>query len=130
MFQAATRALEWCLNYQYRARATSAAPTWFEQCLHTSSQRTYLDGGLHNNNPVNITISEQCLIWGAECPIGINVSLGCGAPEIDLVDDATDDPKGYFQNLKEKLPGRGSWLMGRYIVDLVKVTLDTQKTWD
>ncbi|RSL62818.1 hypothetical protein CEP53_004625 [Fusarium sp. AF-6] len=36
------------------ARASSAAPTWFASYVHESLDTSYVDGGLHHNNPVAI----------------------------------------------------------------------------
>jgi len=80
---------------------------------------------------VNITVSEQSLIWGCDCPIDINVSLGCGTePETDkTANNPTIKSHGGLQKLKEMFPGRLSWLLGRYVVDLVQATLNAEKTW-
>ena len=45
------------------AAATSAAPTYFKPFEHKSSNRTYLDGALYNNNPVKIIQRERKLLW-------------------------------------------------------------------
>ncbi|KAG9236159.1 hypothetical protein BJ875DRAFT_482583 [Amylocarpus encephaloides] len=59
------------------ARATSAAPTWFPGFKHEATGRTYLDGGLYHNNPVNILDHERKLVFPHN-PLDVLVSIGTG----------------------------------------------------
>ena len=46
-----------------RARATSAAPTFFKEFHHKGSKKVYVDGAVYHNNPVRIAEQERKLIW-------------------------------------------------------------------
>lgn len=62
-----------------RARATTAAPRYFTSFHHEASQKTYIDGAVHHNNPVRIADSERKILWpDAEVP-DIFLSLGTGS---------------------------------------------------
>lgn len=45
------------------SRVTSAAPRIFKPYLHAASGHTFLDGGVYHNNPIEIALAEQNLIW-------------------------------------------------------------------
>lgn len=47
----------------HRARATSAAPSYFKPFRSERSRRGYLDGALYHNNPVRVADLERRLIW-------------------------------------------------------------------
>ena len=57
------------------ARATTAAPTFFEPAAIGLNK--YVDGGVRFNNPAEQAILEASRIWGSR-PIGCLVSLGTG----------------------------------------------------
>lgn len=63
-----------------RARATSAAPTYFKSFSHEPSKQIYIDGGIYYNNPVEIADSERKLIWPdiADSHPDILLSVGSG----------------------------------------------------
>ncbi|KAH6670615.1 acyl transferase/acyl hydrolase/lysophospholipase [Halenospora varia] len=106
------------------ARATSAAPTWFQHFAHVNSGRTFLDGGLHYNNPIEVAIQEQKLIW-PNCPFDINLSLGCGKEvESEFPVEATE-----WNWLPEWTPGRQMWLLAKVAVNHLKNSLDSERTW-
>lgn len=46
-----------------RARATSAAPSYFKAFRSKRNSRGYLDGALYHNNPVRVADLERRLIW-------------------------------------------------------------------
>jgi patatin-like phospholipase/acyl hydrolase len=46
-----------------RARATSAAPTYFRSFYHKSTKQTYVDGAIYCNNPAEIAHIESNLIF-------------------------------------------------------------------
>ncbi|KAK7747804.1 hypothetical protein SLS62_008840 [Diatrype stigma] len=61
------------------ARATTAAPRYFKSFHHEASQKTYIDGAVHHNNPVRIADSERKILWpDAEVP-DIFLSIGTGS---------------------------------------------------
>lgn len=63
-----------------RARATSAAPSYFKTFRSEHSRRGYLDGALYNNNPVRVADLERRLIWPDTeySPPDILLSIGTG----------------------------------------------------
>jgi patatin-like phospholipase/acyl hydrolase len=46
-----------------RARATSAAPTFFRPLVNGRTKEGYIDGAIFHNNPVRIANYESKLIW-------------------------------------------------------------------
>ncbi|KAF8330802.1 uncharacterized protein EI90DRAFT_3124019 [Cantharellus anzutake] len=58
------------------ARATSAAPTIFEEVR--VGRHTFVDGGLGFNNPVQELVNEAFFLYGATRPIGCITSIGTG----------------------------------------------------
>lgn len=60
------------------ARATSAAPAYFERLI--VGDNSFVDGGLMYNNPVQELLSEAVNTFGTWRPIGSILSLGCGVP--------------------------------------------------
>ena len=50
-------------NFSSRARATSAAPSFFKTFKSKRNSRGYLDGALYHNNPVRVADLERRLIW-------------------------------------------------------------------
>ncbi|KAI6752499.1 hypothetical protein HG530_013868 [Fusarium avenaceum] len=60
------------------ARATSAAPTFFQPYVHPETKRTYVDGALIYNNPVSLAYSEVNKIWPGSLPPDLVLSIGTG----------------------------------------------------
>ncbi|KAK3936131.1 hypothetical protein QBC46DRAFT_367088 [Diplogelasinospora grovesii] len=60
----------------HAARCTSAAPIYFEPSWHDGAHCR--DGGLRENNPVQIAVNEARTIWGSEAVFDMILSLGCG----------------------------------------------------
>ncbi|KAF5688686.1 calcium-independent phospholipase [Fusarium denticulatum] len=60
------------------ARATSAAPTFFQPFIHPETKRTYVDGALMYNNPVSLAYSEVEKIWPGSLAPDIILSVGTG----------------------------------------------------
>lgn len=58
------------------ARCTSAAPMYFEPAWHDGS--ACRDGGLRENNPVQIAVNEARTIWGSDAVFDMILSVGCG----------------------------------------------------
>lgn len=73
------------------ARATSAAPTYFEPFAPAISDIVLLDGGLYNNNPIKIADAESRAIWpdNRQQQPDIILSLGTGFEEAELTLDST-----------------------------------------
>ncbi|KMP02317.1 hypothetical protein CIRG_10140 [Coccidioides immitis RMSCC 2394] len=66
------------------ARATSAAPLYFNGIKFGVPPITYVDGGLHNNNPVRILYEEAMGLINASSgqTIGCIVNTGNGLPPL------------------------------------------------
>lgn len=60
----------------HAARCTSAAPMYFEPAWHDGS--ACRDGGLRENNPVQIVVNEARTIWGSDVVSDVILSVGCG----------------------------------------------------
>ncbi|KAF7547599.1 hypothetical protein G7Z17_g7633 [Cylindrodendrum hubeiense] len=58
------------------ARCTSAAPMYFEPAQHCGTECR--DGGLTENNPVQVAVNEARTIWGPNAAFDLIASLGCG----------------------------------------------------
>ncbi|KAE9970778.1 hypothetical protein EG327_010154 [Venturia inaequalis] len=65
-------------------RATSAAPTFFEEMTMGSPKLTYLDGGMGFNNPALEVDYEAKSLW-EDRSIGLIVSIGTGLQTIPAV---------------------------------------------
>ena len=69
-----------------RARATSAAPTYFSAFKHDSSNQVYLDGGIYHNNPIKLADAERKAIWSEDKDthpdIFLSIGTGFGQKEI------------------------------------------------
>jgi len=65
-------------------RATSAAPTFFEEMQFGSPKVTYLDGGVGFNNPCAEVDYAAKALWEGR-PIGVIVSVGTGLQSIPSV---------------------------------------------
>ena len=69
------------MTYEFhRARATSAAPSYFKTYRSERSRRGYLDGAVYHNNPVRVADLERRLIWPDTelSPPDILLSIGTG----------------------------------------------------
>lgn len=71
------------------ARATSAAPTFFKPATIDipPPKATYVDGGLQNNNPAQLAISEARKIWTKAKQFAV-VSIGTGRLKAVQITDA------------------------------------------
>ena len=63
---------------QSRARCTSAAPIYFESYRSPAAGVECRDGGLTQNNPVQIAVDESKDIWGENVPFDVILSIGSG----------------------------------------------------
>ncbi|KAL1595028.1 hypothetical protein SLS60_009713 [Paraconiothyrium brasiliense] len=69
-------------------RATSAAPTFFEEMQFGTPKVTYLDGGVGFNNPCAEVDYAAKALWEGR-PIGVIVSVGTGLQSIPSVGKVT-----------------------------------------
>ncbi|KAG0647789.1 Patatin phospholipase domain-containing 8 [Hyphodiscus hymeniophilus] len=67
------------------ARATSAAPLFFESTKLEASSATFVDGGLHLNNPITEVINEAESLWPG-APHKSIVSIGTGWIDVKGLD--------------------------------------------
>src|SRR5579859_1178712 len=89
------------------ARATSAAPTFFQPI--TIKGVKYGDGGTGWNNPTAEAIAEAHSIWPSR-PIGCLSSLGTSLEQaIQLVDGNDELPEGVLWGLLQKLAPQASF---------------------
>jgi len=89
------------------ARATSAAPTFFQPI--TIDGVKYGDGGTGWNNPTAEAIAEAHSIWPSR-PIGCLLSLGTGLEQaIQLIDGNDELPEGVLRGLLQKLAPQASF---------------------
>ncbi|KAL2820557.1 hypothetical protein BDW59DRAFT_174473 [Aspergillus cavernicola] len=112
------------------ARATSAAPRIFKPFFHSPSGQEYQDGAIYHNNPIDIAIREQKLIWPdtAESHPDIVLSIGTGYnPE----SQAQEDPQQQLLSTKPTSRGMISYFKGlaRIAIDHIHSSLDSERTW-
>lgn len=108
------------------ARATSAAPTYFKALCHESSKQTFWDGGVYNNNPINIAERERKLIWPslAEQEPDVVVSIGtlfCRKIKHERTTKWVASPKGIVAHFK---------FLAKMAHDHMHTSLDSQRTWE
>ena len=72
------------------ARATTAAPIFFEPAMLKSSGATFVDGAVRANNPIQLVVDEAERIWPNR-PFGCVVSMGTGWKNIKPI--ATSKPR-------------------------------------
>ncbi|SMQ51120.1 unnamed protein product [Zymoseptoria tritici ST99CH_3D7] len=108
------------------ARATSAAPTYFKPFCHEPSKRTYADGGLYHNNPVEVADQERKLLWPAlkDAEPDIIVSLGTAYCPKYKDGDSTK-----WRPLRPGFLAQGRYL-SKLAHDHVKMSLDSERTWE
>ncbi|KAF4460614.1 calcium-independent phospholipase A2 [Fusarium albosuccineum] len=112
------------------ARATAAAPTYFQPFYHRGTGKTYVDGGIAHNNPVQIAFTECDRIWpDSTLPPDILVSLGTGV----VVDSGSGKMKKpttrTMETFRKLIPG-GYRKLIELGMDMAKSTLDCRKTWE
>ena len=99
-----------------RARATSAAPTFFEPFVNRRTNEGYLDGALFHNNPVRVAYQESKRIWPdvAHCHPDILLSIGTSHHLSDGGGSAEPNlrqPRSFslLGNTKEAHPDAAQW---------------------
>jgi hypothetical protein len=111
----------------YRARSTSAAPTYFEPYFHKATLRSYVDGALLRNNPVRVLENERRLIWHDETPPDMILSIGTGV-KTDTEDELRVPTTG--DQIYKKIVPKGlldKITMGRAVL---KSTFDCGLQWN
>lgn len=102
------------------ARATSAAPKIFKPYGHTGSGQTFVDGGVYYNNPIEIALREQNLLWPQNRPRLPDIVLSLG----------TGHGPRYFR--KEKKTSNAPAGLGKspvlYYRQLLKIAIDHVKS--
>lgn len=107
------------------ARATSAATRKFKPFRHIPSGHTFIDGGIYYNNPLEIALSENKLLWSqdsARLP-DVLLSLGTGWSEkkkrrtLPPLSPSSRNPIG---NMKQ-------WT--KIAIDHVKASLESEKEY-
>lgn len=89
------------------ARATSAAPTFFQPI--TINRVQYGDGGTGWNNPTAEALAEAHHIWPS-CPIGCLLSLGTGLEDAIQLSEGNDKvSQGFSRSLLQKLAPQASF---------------------
>ena len=68
-------------------RATSAAPGFFPPILIGDQGQEFLDGGIKNNNPVDIILSEAKDLWPTRADDAVLISLGTGNAPLSAFGD-------------------------------------------
>jgi hypothetical protein len=110
----------------YRARSTSAAPTYFEPYFHYGKGQSYIDGALLRNNPVQLIDEERHMIWKDRSPPDIILSVGTG-----IQADTGGETKSVSKRAKiaKRLIPKG--LRGKIAVglDMIQSTLDCDRQW-
>lgn len=117
----------------HRARATSAAPSYFKPFRSERSRRGYLDGALYHNNPVRVADLERRLIWPDSkfSPPDILLSVGTSCNSTTSQEAQKCLPSGGTQeNMSKKVPKNTR--MGKVIKILknrVENILDAEIAW-
>lgn len=102
---------EWDKPMRLVARATSAAPTYFDPAQ--DSNHALVDGGVFANNPAAAAYADALDYWGAEVEIQV-VSIGTGQPPQTM--GSGPIPVGYAD-------ARG-WGLARWAHPLIEVVFD------
>ena len=88
------------------ARATSAAPTFFQPIIINGVK--YGDGGTGWNNPTAEAIAEAHNIWPGRL-IGCLLSLGTGLEKANQLSDGNDEFSEYWRSVLKKLAPQASF---------------------
>ena len=115
--------VSWLIDLN-RARAISAAPRYFKSFHHEASQKTYIDGAVSHNNPVNIADSERKILWPDSQVPDLFLSIGTGS--------CSTLPR--IGSEKMSAARKGIISHTRYLYGILRSTLqqtlDCEKAWD
>lgn len=111
------------------ARATSAAPIYFQPYYHRKTRHIYTDGALRRNNPIRFADEERRLIWpkGNNRP-DIILSVGTGIQV--QASGGMKQAEGSKVNMLRKLLPRGLQKNIATAYDMLLSTLSCEKEWD
>ena len=111
----------------YRARCTSAAPTYFAPYHHRPTNISYIDGAFQRNNPVQSLDEERRAIWGDNVPPDIILSLGTGIET--NIEGKTKTKDMRRKVVKNFVPNslQGKVAVG---VEVLQNILDCKRQWD
>ena len=117
--------ITWLMHY--RARCTSAAPTYFAPYHHRPTNTSYIDGAFQRNNPVQSLDDERRAIWGDDALADIVLSLGTGIKTDIEGKTNTKDTRRNF--VTEVMPSslRGKVAIG---IDVLNNVLNCRRQWD
>lgn len=114
-------------NFISRARATSAAPTFFKPFIQSATKEVFQDGALSYNNPVNVANAERQNLWPSadakEPDLLLSIGTGYSSKEKRRRADRLGD------NIETGLSGGLKQLL-RIAFDAIDSTLDSNRTWD
>ncbi|KAL8916178.1 MAG: hypothetical protein Q9172_006425 [Xanthocarpia lactea] len=133
----------------YRARATSAAPTYFKSFRSARNDHGYLDGALYHNNPVRVADLERRLIWPETEDSTPDLLLSIGTSCNDAINDAVQRSAGLLRQRKPAMgPNPSSTVVSgprriftrrhkksqprkwfNILVNRIENILDTELTW-
>lgn len=105
-----------------RLRASSAAPTYFKEFHHETSQETFQDGGLKFNNPVGLANEERRILWpeSKDQDPDILLSIGTGYDSLLQPRPAAQSKPGPLDYLKR---------LFKLAADILQNDLDCQRIW-
>ena len=108
-----------------RARATSAAPTYYRCFPHEPSKQVYLDGGVLNNNPIAIADCERKLLWPdmAKRYPDLLLSIGSGCCK------SLKLPKGPPRAIQRLGISSNIKALYRIAVDHIESSLNSEAAW-
>ncbi|ORY01180.1 acyl transferase/acyl hydrolase/lysophospholipase, partial [Clohesyomyces aquaticus] len=92
------------------ARCTSAAPSYFEPASLHGLECT--DGGLQENNPIQLAVTESEKIFGEDAIFDLMLSLGCGIGEEPPDRSKWFGPgwwKALWGNFNRTMDGEAAW---------------------
>ncbi|OAP65340.1 hypothetical protein AYL99_01312 [Fonsecaea erecta] len=118
------------------ARASSAAPTWFESFAHRASQRKFVDGGIYFNNPVHVADQEREFLWpNSRADLILSVGTGMNKEVQDKVEQgvkAQPDLDGIPEVNESWWPFSQNqiFILGQIAIDKINSSLDSENTWN
>jgi hypothetical protein len=107
-----------------RARATSAAPRYFRPYKHEETQRTYIDGAVFHNNPIEVAERERKLIWPEleDSFPDVVISLGTAtSPSLKRAESIQTPQRGVFNHAANLL---------RLAKNHMATSIECERIWD